>query len=86
VAQFSVSLASEDATAGFLLNGMQFDLTATATNNQILFFKWTTTEAEFNWRNLVLSVADDVFQTVAQTVADKVAAHVAAFVKAIPDL
>jgi len=83
VAQMTVSLASEDAKAGFLLKGIEFDLTATDEETQVLFFKWSTLKAQFNYRNIVLSIDDAVYQAVAQAVSDKVKAHAVDFVKRI---
>jgi hypothetical protein len=83
LAQFTVSLASNDANDGFLIDGIQFDLEAEGIDDQVLFIEWKSQSATITWRNIKLSLADDVYASVADAVAKKVAAFVGAKVSSI---
>lgn len=83
VAQFSVSLSSQDSRTGFLMDNLELGLLAEATDTRVLFFEWNSEEVKLNWRNLQLSIADDVFKHVADEVAKKVQAYLTAYVHEI---
>lgn len=83
LAQFTVSLSSDDPNAGFSVNGLEFDLEAAITETQVLFFKWSSQKVTFNWRNLVLTVDDAVYGQIAADVTQKIIPFVQTYVKEI---
>jgi hypothetical protein len=83
LAQFSVGLASQDPKDGFMMKALEFNLKATAEDTQVLFFHWKSQHCSFSWRNIQLSVADDIYAGIADKVKAKVATFVNDFVNEI---
>lgn len=86
VAQFTVSLSSQKPNSGFCINAVAFDLVASVTETQILFFRWSSEHVSFTWRNMVLTVDDAVYGSVSDAIQKKIDAFSSAYVREIPAL
>ncbi len=82
---FQVSLVEEGA-AGFRASLMAFELDASSTLNQILFFKITSASATLRQYSGRVAIDDDVLAAVSNDIAAKIAAFTAGYVKGLPDL
>lgn len=79
--QIAYARAADDAQPEVIL--ACFELSASASVTQILFFKFSSSNAKLNHRQARLSMNDDVFDAVKGAVKEKIAAHVSSLISEI---
>jgi len=83
VQQFQIAHArAEDSAAPEIILAC-FELSASASVTQILFFRFSSSDAKLNHRQAKLSMNESVFEAVKDLVQDKIAAHVSRLIRAM---
>ena len=85
-ARFQISLANQDANKDFLVSLLAFDLQATETLNQVLFFKFKSTQATLKHLSGDVTINDRVLSSVQPKIAAKIDAFFDGYVSQAVDL
>jgi putative chitinase len=84
-AQFQVSIGTQTAAQGFVVASFIFTLTATETIDQILLFKWSSTDATFKYATWTFSVLEDMYKAVEPALLDKLKKYSSQYIQAVTD-
>ena len=82
-ASFQVSVAEKDGDGKVSVGFLAFRLNATASSTTVLFFKFKSEEARFEYNSARLGIVESVLTSVAPLIEEKVAQFVPGYVKAI---
>jgi putative chitinase len=82
-AQFQVSIGTQSDADGFTLTTLMFRMTTTDTITQVLFFKWSTQNAEFKYQKDIYSIDQGIYDSVSAAVESKVQKYAQSFIQSV---
>lgn len=83
-ARFQVTLVEPEASSGFAVALMAYELEATSELTQVLFFKFRSTDVNLRHASGRVAIDTDVLAAIREPVAQKIAAHSASFIAGLP--